>query len=167
MTADNDSNGVTEKVGGLLPEVFFDIIGRVIPGSIILGLYGFGLLGVDQKAIEAVAWILSAYLIGFSIDIFMNGLLTLVGLLDNSKRIKKIKKLSQYDRSVIVKIIAEEVLFSSCSLISLVTIIVPPLNQNLTFQYTFNSTFLSFAALIVSIFGYISRRKLVENWLSV
>jgi hypothetical protein len=37
----NDINPdeTSEKTGGLIPEMFFDIIGRITPGSILLGLY--------------------------------------------------------------------------------------------------------------------------------
>ncbi len=67
----SEEQEITQKAGGLLPEVYYDIIGRVIPGAIILGLYGYPYIPKPYTSMVFLGCIISAYIFGLAVDVCM------------------------------------------------------------------------------------------------
>jgi hypothetical protein len=69
MSKDSESEG---KAGGLpssVPEIYFDIIGRVIPGSVAIGLYQFDSLTHTLNTPTVSFALVASYFLGMILDI--------------------------------------------------------------------------------------------------
>jgi hypothetical protein len=173
MSNDDDSKDI-EKAGGLLPEVFFDLIGRVMPGSIFLGLYGSPFIPIPEPEKDLVVvfiagYLLAAYLFGFAIDVAISFIFEFLGKFeilkhfDDSPRTKWIRALKPYNRSVAVKMVAEDVLFRSCIAIAGITAILPP-NLALKAALPGCPIIYSIVAIILGLIGCYQIRKDLNDW---
>lgn len=117
-----------EEAAGVIPDVYYDLIARVIPGImfyICLDYACSGTLNYDKTKtlLDAVIGVVAFYVLGFVLDVF--GDMVVEKILGPHNAIKRvIKKFPEItksqDRSLFVKLCAEMVLLRSLMLTSLI-----------------------------------------------
>ena len=135
------------KVGAsAIPEIYYDLIARIVPGALILSAYGLGQIDKKFYAGEITFALILSYVIGLVLDI-LAGWFWWVTFFKRQKFWKKgwknadrykndgelwlwIRSLRLVDRNLYTKMMAEKMLFASLSLASLfmflIVLIRPP-----------------------------------------
>src|SRR6266480_5978294 len=126
----------TNLKGSAIPEIYYDVIARVVPGALILGTY-CGWKGLDDLNKLGIGLIFS-YTLGLVLDVlespYSRFWLWLYPKLWKTYKKRKtndqlwqwIRDLPLIDRTLYTKMMAEKILFSSLSIGTLLMFIVPP-----------------------------------------
>ena len=125
----------TSLKGSAIPEIYYDIIARVVPGALILGTY-CRWKGLDDLNKLGIGLIFS-YMLGLVLDVlegpYSRFWLWLCRKLwkhtqrkTNDQLWKWIRDRPLIDRTLYTKMMAEKILFSSLSMGTLLMCIVPP-----------------------------------------
>jgi len=125
----------TSLKGSAIPEIYYDIIARVVPGALILGTY-YGWQDFDLSKLGV--GLIFSYMLGLVLDV-VEGPFWCPWFWLWSKLWKKAKKcktndqlwqgirrLPLIDRTLYTKMMAEKILFSSLSIGTLVMCLAPP-----------------------------------------
>lgn len=162
----NDEEEIAGKTSGLMPELFYDVIGRVIPGAIIIGLYGSSYISESPSNIALLGYIVVAYVLGLAMDVCIGILFDRLPYFNNQKLMNNIRKQSLYNRSVAVKMLGELLLFRSCAVLGIITLIFSPkLEPDNPFLEC--SLIYSIAAVIACMCGYYQINKNLKSWLLI
>ena len=144
MPEESDSSEKSAEIPSSVPEIYFDIIARVVPGAIAIGLYSFGpnLHEFNTPTIGFVALICS-YFLGMILHIVSDRLwdwgfyswqpsaaecCSFFHLYKDADLWRWIRlSLGPTDRNVFTKMMAEKAMFRSTSLIAIASAFYPPI----------------------------------------
>jgi hypothetical protein len=125
----------TSLKGSAIPEIYYDIIARVVPGALILGTYyGWQDFDLSKLGIGLIFF----YMLGLVLDVverpFWRFWFWLWSKLckkakkceTNDQLLEGIRHLPPIDRTLYTKMMAEKTLFSSLSIGALVMCLAPP-----------------------------------------
>ena len=134
------SDGV-EKAAGVIPEVYYDLIARVLPGFMFYICVGYawcGTLNKPETLLDSVIGVAACYVLGFVLDVLgdmvVDSLFRIIGKFKIIGRDNAKKKVTEYltdltwsqdgtkpqDGGIFVKLCAEIVLLRSLMLTSLI-----------------------------------------------
>ena len=130
----------TELAGSAIPQVYYDIIARVVPGALVLGTYyGWEKIENGFDASKLGVGLIFSYMLGLVLDVIEGRFWRFCFWLGSklpkkAKRRKTNDELWQWirsrprlvDRNLYTKMMAEKILFSSLSIGTLLMCIVPP-----------------------------------------
>lgn len=123
----------------LIPEIFFDIIGRVIPGLILIILYQLPTCAMQITNLDIALELIASYVIGFLLEIITQTIEYVIYLgvrsvpikiichnycYTDNKLWKCIRKSGNYLNSI--KMMAEKSMFRSLTLVAIIIFIWPP-----------------------------------------
>lgn len=72
------TNQPIEEAGKLIPEFFYDIIGRVLPRISIVVVYTWDMLPSQVSFVPGAGILMAVYFLGLSADVFCNVVLRLL-----------------------------------------------------------------------------------------
>ncbi len=116
------SNGAIEKVSGFVPEVWFDLIARVVPGTVIVLATSSTDISLDLSFGNFAGGLVGVYVVGFAFDVISEGLFGCIFRIFSRwtkcfytyrQLSDKVELLAANQRNVIVKMEAEAVLARS------------------------------------------------------
>ena len=123
----------TNLKGSAIPEIYYDIIARVVPGALILGTY-YGWQDLDLNKLGV--GLIFSYMLGLVLDVvespYSHVWLWVWSWVKHNKRKTNdqlwqwIRGLPLTDRTLYTKMMAEKILFSSLSIGTLLMWIFPP-----------------------------------------
>lgn len=146
----------------VIPEVYFDIIGRLIPGGLLLGVYFFRNLKEDLNFPTTVFAFICSYSIGFSLNIlgeFISVIVSKIEYIFKEKPVEtediwgKIRKdLRESDKVLMIKLYAEFAMFKSLTIGIIICMIYRPniFDYIITWKYVTGSCLLSLFFLFCS-----------------
>jgi uncharacterized membrane protein HdeD (DUF308 family) len=138
----------TEKIGGFVPELYFDLIARVIPASIALTLYFLNEISQNISLSAGLLFLFFSYFSGYCADVFSRLMLLplLEGIFDLISKLSK--RQSRYRRTrkllgllpgipsarhdTIRKLLAESAMLRVAATLCLLMAFVPPKSVALT-----------------------------------
>ena len=126
-----------EAIGEKVPEIYYDAIARVVPGTALVIIYSAHNLQIFQGLGSALIALVLGYVLGFGLELFSGTLLdpVLLGVLRNSSRFgiidsrllwKHLRSDACLRKPQFLKRIAERSLFRTLTFASLLALIRPP-----------------------------------------
>jgi hypothetical protein len=131
----------TSRAVTLFPELYFDILVRLFPGAVFLGLYVLPSLQVPITGVGLVFLVMAAYVLGFVIELGSDAIWHLlvghwaisrnrrsgkVSLWDDDKIWEWLRALPDRDRLMRTKMMAEKALFQSLMAIASMAVLFVP-----------------------------------------
>jgi hypothetical protein len=121
------------EIAALIPEIYYDIIARIIPGIFFLGLYKFNSISTASTK-EIFYGLICSYILGLLFHIIswrilytlMKKLLPFFNFKEEKKHWDLIWNKPVPDRNMFTKMMAEKALFRNLSFASLILAIYPP-----------------------------------------
>jgi len=160
-----------------IPDLFYDLIGRLIPGSLFLALVFWPWLSKELNIQTISLAIIISYFLGLFFSVIGNNLWGSL-LFNHKTRIKKFMRgnpchkdqeiwdisrgtINILDRRLITKMMAEKTMFSSLTLICLIAAVFPPT------EFFIQNTFLVRLFFLVSFFLMVFCMITVHKWISL
>jgi hypothetical protein len=162
----------TKTQASAIPEIYYDILARVVPGALILIAYAWKDIGKDFHTSNLSVGLLFSYILGLSLNLVAERFWYYVfksrrKIWKEKKRDKTdsdlwlwIRSLPLVDRNLYTKMMAEKMLFSSLSIGSLFMCFVPPSEFVVQIGWPHSALLL---ALLFAFFSYGMLR--VRGWL--
>jgi hypothetical protein len=136
----SESPGTGSNVASLIPEFYYDLIGRVVPGVLVGFLYGWGGDIQFTNFGTISVGIVLAYFLGLTLDVFsdrlfyrayrmLSPLIKYVSFLrveDDGSLWNWTRALPTVEQIPLKKMFAEKVLFRIAAFVALVSVFVPP-----------------------------------------
>ncbi len=132
-------SGETKIEASAIPEIYYDLIARIVPGALILGTYGWGQIDKGFDVGKLGVGLLFSYMLGLLLNLAAERFWHYAYFnwrtkLWKSARDRKtdgelwlwIRRIPLVDRNLYTKMMAEKTLFSSLSIASLVMFVAPP-----------------------------------------
>jgi hypothetical protein len=150
-----------------IPEIYYDLIARIVPGALFLSVYGWKQIDERFDAGKLSFALILSYLIGLVLNL-LAGRFWHFAFFKRRKRLGKraqtvrsdgelwlwIRNLSPGDRNRYTKMIAEKMLFSSLSIASLITSLVilvrPP------YECAFHDVSRCYSVIPIAFFAFFS-----------
>jgi hypothetical protein len=163
----------TEKAIENIPEVYFDIIARLVPGAVVIGLY----LMHDHKSIDGLGEAFFGLVFSYALGLFLETISGLVienyvwqpllkKLNQNGKLLqickthlfwKTIRANSEVPNTIKKKVLAERYLFRSLLFAAFLMLIVPP-------KILCGNRWAIVLAIPVLAYGFYAKTKTLSKW---
>lgn len=133
------TNEPIEEAGKLIPEFFYDIVGQVLPGIMIVVVYAWDAFPSQVSFVPGAGILMAGYFLGLSADVFCSAvlrlLLWLISLIPLARRWRlifsiqeqsaQIDSLSESRRNLVKKLIAESVFFRTNAIFCVLLLAYP------------------------------------------